>query len=216
MYSVTNFLILASQSSGKMSASLSTALIGSMCISLPPLLRAPYRLKNFIIILSFVLGGALLYDQIRISHLALLSGIIQAVTFATASNMMRVHKIPVSWNLFTGFLFATLLGCVITWAIPQVGSIHEVQLKPTLIMSVMILLSQLAFFKLYQLFSAEAASRYSLGRVPWSFLLEMALFRTLVPTHTLLGLAAVCFASFSRKERRSVARIRPQPEFQTL
>lgn len=205
MYAITNFLILAAQNKGTVSSSLAAALIGSMAVSLPTLLKAPYRKKNFVIILCILLGAFLLLDQIKLSYLALVSGIIQAITFASASRVMRIHQIPIRWNLATGFGMVALVGFIVSFFMP-LGEVAQLNWLNLLAICSVIGLSQIAFFRLYKNFSAESAGRFSLGRIPWGYLIDMIYLQTLMAPHTLVGVALLSVGSFMRRERRSARR----------
>ena len=208
MYAITNFMFLTSQSNGSVSSSLAAALIGSMCISVPSLVKHPFRIKNFIIIISLFLGGFLLYDQIKVSYLALISGLLQAVTFSSASRSMRAQKNSIIWNLFVGFVIVAIFGSIGFMILPVFSRISEITFQSIIPICIVTLVAQIAFFTLYKEFKVESASRYSLGRIPWSFLIEMIYTGNVLPFHTIMGAIFLSFGSFTKRERRSEKRFR--------
>ena len=205
MYAITNFLILAAQNKSTVSSSLASALIGSMLVSLPILLKPPKRLKNIIIVSCLFIGIFCLFDQITMSYLALISGLIQAITYASASKVMRVHQIPISWNLAMGFGMVSLLGLAVSTIVP-IGNPSNLHLLSVLGVCAVILMSQLAFFQLYKHFSIESAGRYSLGRIPWSYFIEMIYWQRMLAIHIIFGIFFLTVGSFLRRERRRATR----------
>ncbi len=205
LYAVTNFLMLASQNQGKVSSSLAAALIGTLVVSLPSLLKPPYRAKNLLILSCIAVGVSLLMDQIVLSYLAVISGLIQAITFTTAGKLMRTHEMSIRWNLIAGFTCVSVLGGVVSF-FTSLGDLSELKVVNLACIMAVILISQISFFQLYRNFSIETAGRFSLGRIPWSYVMEMIYSASLAPVHTIIGVLVLSVGSFLRKERRGSAR----------
>ena len=205
LYSTTNFLLLTAQSKGEVSSSLVASLMGVLLVSIPRLIH-PIRMKNIFILSSLLIGALLLREKIQVSSLALIAGIIQALTFETASKIMRVHQHPIAWNLIAGFASVFFTGLLVLPVIKAPLWYPDLEWRIIIQVASILLLSQISFFTLYRWHSTEAASRYSLGRIPWSYFIEFIFVGKTFELQTTIGALFLAISAFMKKERRSMNR----------
>ncbi len=205
MYSLGNYLVLASQSRGSTSSSLAAALLGSMSVSLFSLIKAPFYARKAIILVSLSLGVYLLIDQITISYLAFLSGFLQAATLRSASKVMRYDQVSIPWNLFIGFALTSIVGGIILMIFPSQLTTN-VNLISVVEIATVTVCAQIAFFNLYRTFPVESAARYSLGRIPWAYAIEMTVTQKLLPWNIVTGAVAIAIAAFVQQDRRKIVK----------
>ncbi len=206
LYSVTNFILLSVQNKTGVSAALTAALLGSLIIGLPPILKNLSRIKNLVIVLSLSLSIYLLRDKLALSSLAIACGLLQAGTYSITGRLMRAQSQYMTWNLASGFFWTLAMGSCIMLYNGNLSVLSQLDYMSILGIAFVIAVSQISFFILYSKFPVEDASRYSLGRIPWSYFLELSIGKTIFVPQIAIGTTLIFIAAFVQRERRSKPR----------
>lgn len=196
LFGVTQIFLFKAQSYGSTSAMLIAGIAGTLVGSALGrlILKEIPDWLDILAILVGVFGIVIGNENISVNLWAISGGVIQGITAVTARSLMKKRasrRAAVASGFFVLFLTSLFMLIVSN----DLSSVKTLTIPGIAAATIVVTLSQYAFFQLYKLYDTQKAAVISLLRVPWAVMLELIVIGTVISTTKLISSTVIILAA---------------------